>query len=452
MSSMVEFPGRFVVTRFLRLHVTRVSMVALAASGLVVSAQRRDAFDGSFDHPAIQYRARPTTDPVSRLNTAIERGEAQLSFDPDSGYLRSTLDLLRVPIESQVVVFSGGSKQAELISPRNPRAIYFNDTVAVGWVRGGAELEIAASDSEQGVVFYALEQRQADRPVIRRGAGCLQCHVTWETRGVPGLVVMSTLNEPAPDDKYSYATGSFSDHRSAFIDRWGGWYVTGRTGLMRHLGNDTVLPGRKEPPLTAPPPLESLKGLFESRGFLSAHSDVAALMVLEHQSTMTNLLTWANWEARLAAHQAQAGTVLPSPPGKVPAAVRVQDAVNELVDYLLFIDEVPLAGAVAGSSGFADAFAATGPRDERGRTLRQLDLQNRLFRFPCSYLIYGEAFDRLPVLARDAVYARMWHILSGQETGARYARLAKDDRQAIVEILRATKRDLPAVFGGALVR
>ncbi len=424
-----------------------VWFAACMLASLVASAQRRGAFDASIDHPAIGYRTRQTHDAVGRLSAALESGAMRLSFDPDHGYLRSVLEALRVPVESQVVVFSGGSKQAELISAANPRAIYFNETVAVGWVRGGAELEIAASDAEQGVVFYALDQRQTETPVVRRDKGtCLQCHLTWETRGVPGLVVMSTLNEPAPDDKYSYATGSVADHRSPFTDRWGGWYVTGRTGSIRHLGNDTALPGRKGPPSKPTPALESLEGRVDLRGFLSPHSDVAALMVLEHQSTMTNLLTWLNWEARAIAHEAQVGAVLPARPGRIPPAARLHDAVTDLVDYMLFVDEMPISSPIVGSSRFSELFSSAGPRDSRGRSLRQIDLQRRLFRFPCSYLIYGDAFEQLPRVAKTAVYERMWRVLSGQESGARYAGLARDDRQTIVEILRETKRDLPPVY------
>jgi hypothetical protein len=422
--------------------------IVCVASVLALAAQRRDAFDLSFDHPAVAYRSRTPADPVARAQASLARGKAQLSFDPDHGYLGSLLTLLGVPIESQVVVFSGGSKQADLIGASNPRAIYFSDSVAVGWVRGGAELEIAATDAGQGVNFYTLEQRRVDRPSISQDkAVCLQCHLTWETRGVPGLVVMSTLNEPAPDDKYSYATGSFADHRSPFSDRWGGWYVTGRIGPVRHLGNDTALPGRKAPPVKPPRQLDSLKGLFDPRGFPSLHSDVVALMVLEHQSTMTNLLTWTAWEARVMGHGGQPRAPRPAPPGE-----RLDRAVTETVDYMLFVDEMPLAAPMRGSSAFAERFSAAGPHDARGRSLRQFDLERRLFRFPCSYLIYSDAFEGLPEPAKAAVYERLWHVLSGQDRDARYARLSRDDRQAIVEILRETKRDLPDVFRGAVIR
>src|SRR5207249_3112757 len=169
--------------------------------------------------------------------------------------------------------------------------------------------------------------------------------------------------------------------------------------------------------------LESLDGRFDTSAYLSSHSDVVALMVFDHQMAMMNLLTRVGWEARTGA-----------PLG---------DKVKELVDYLLFVDERPLPGKIVGSSGFADTFAKPGPRDSRGRSLRQLDLERRLLRYPCSYMIYAEAFDALPVAAKDAAYKRLWQVLSGQGVDKRYARLSLADRQSIVEILRETKKNLP---------
>jgi hypothetical protein len=346
-----------------------------------------------------------------------------------------------------VAVFSGTSNQAALINPRNPRALYFNDSVAVGWVRGSDTLEVASVDPTQGLILYSLSQKQSERPAFRRDdATCLTCHLTWDTLGVPGLVVMSTFT--IPDDKYSYASGSFADHRSSFGERWGGWYVTGKTGTISHLGNDTNLAQKNRRP-SAAHKLDSLAGLFDARGFLSPHSDVVALMTLEHQATMTNLLTRTGWEARVSA---SGKTLAPAPPGARSGADRVRDAAVELVDYLLFVDEAPLVGPVSGSSQFAQKFASDGPRDKRGRSLRQFDLEHRLMRYPCSYLIYSDAFEQLPRLAKDAVYERMWRVLSGQEQAAPYNRFARDDRRAIVDILLETKKDLPEYFKGEFAR
>jgi hypothetical protein len=159
-------------------------------------------------------------------------------------------------------------------------------------------------------------------------------------------------------------------------------------------------------------------------------------MVFQHQVHATNLITRIGWETRIAAHAGRLDLT----------AGAVRDAVNELVDYLLFVDEEPLTATVRGTSGFAEMFSAQGPVDRRGRSLRQLDLEHRLLRYPCSYMVYTPAFAALPVDARQAVYARMWDILSGRDASARYARLAEADRSAIAEILRDTLPDLPDAF------
>ena len=178
--------------------------------------------------------------------------------------------------------------------------------------------------------------------------------------------------------------------------------------------------------------LAVLEDRFDVTGYLSSYSDISALMVFDHQMQMSTLLTRLSWEARAAG------------PGDAEALLR--DAAREVVDYMLFVDEAPLPGRIQGSSGFTEWFSETGPRDNRGRSLTQLDLTRRLLRYPCSYMIYTDAFDGLPSVARNAIYRRMWVILSGQETGTRYLRLTPDDRRAIVEILRDTKKGLPEYF------
>jgi len=120
---------------------------------------------------------------------------------------------------------------------------------------------------------------------------------------------------------------------------------------------------------------------------------------------------------------------------------------GEVVDYLLFIDETRLTDRVRGASGFAERFSSIGPRDRKGRSLHELDLNRRLLKYPCSYLIYSPAFDALPPSAKDPIYKRLWEVLSGQEQDERYRSvLSLADRQAIAEILRDTKKDLPAYF------
>lgn len=422
-------------------------IVAAALSLAAQSGPRTDAFVESRDHPAIAYANGPVQNTVADLNEQIRRGSVQLPFDPATGYLRPLLSALHISIDSQTLVFSQGSMQAEHISPTNPRAIYFNDTVALGWVRGADLLEIAAQDARQGVVFYTLPQKAMSSPRLERDDRCLLCHLTWDTLGVPGLQVLSTFQ--MSDDPNAYASGLVSDHRTPLRDRWGGWYVTGRPGTSQHRGNVPVIVKAEElqkPPRPAPQ-LSSVATQFDTKAFPSAHSDVVALMVLEHQTRMANLLTRVGWETRVAG---QAAAPIRRPTGSERLPARVLEAVRDLVDYLLFVDETPLAAPVAGSSDFTRRFSEMGPKDQRGRSLRQLDLGRRLFRYPCSYLIYAPAFDALVPEAKNAIYERLWAILSGAERDHLYDRLSGADRQAVVEILRDTKQDLPPFFAGPI--
>lgn len=417
----------------------RRAAIALAAALYTTAAlaQRTDVFVESRNHPAIAYDSAAVDDPVSRLDAALERGSAHLDFGGESGYLESTLAALNIPTKSQALVFSETSAQAARIGVNNPRAIYFNDNVYVGWVRGADTLEVAADDPRQGVVFYTLEQKGGSAPRFKRERRCLECHLTWDTLGVPGLTVLSTFQ--MADDPNAYANGVTVDHRTPIDQRFGGWYVTGSTGVARHHGNVPVIVPAAElaKPKGPSPRLESVATVFDTHGYPAQSSDVVAQMVLAHQAQMTNMLTRVGWEARVAE---AAGGVDNDVPGRVRAAARAT------VDYMLFVDEAPLSGRVVGTSGFAESFSSQGPRDAHGRSLRQLDLEKRLLRYPCSYMIYSPAFDALPPMAKSAIYDRMWQILSGADSGKKYARLSDADRRAIVEILRDTKRDLPSYF------
>lgn len=406
-------------------------VAALAVAAVVaVRGQFADSFVASRDVPQIAYSTAPVENRVSDLNDRLRDGRVQLKFEERSGYLRAVLDALRVPAESQVATFAKNSFQADLIERRNPRAVYFSDDVAVGWVRGAELLEIAAHDPKQGGIFYTLEQKPAAVPQLRREDGCLACHLSWDTLGVPGFFFMSTLT--VPDDPHTYASGFSSDSRKSFDTRWGGWYVTGNIGSLIHMGNVPVS-NTDKPARAAARSLKSLDSEFDTAGFPTRTSDVVALMVLDHQAHMMNLITRTGWEARLA-------------PGDSKQAARVEDAAVDLVDYLLFVYEAPLTAPVRGTSGFAETFEARGPADPQGRSLRQLDLDHRLLKYPCSYMIYSDAFDAMPALAKNAVYRRLWRVLSGQEHGEPYSHLSAGDRRAIVEILRATKKDLPDYF------
>jgi len=387
--------------------------------------------------PAIGYFTRPTTDVVAQLNRRLDEGTARLAFDERSGYVRSVLDALQVPVESQMLVMSKTGVQALYTEPANPRAILFNDAVAVGYIRGAPLLELAVHDPRQGVLFYTLEQKAQEKPRFERPSSCVRCHQVYSTLHVPGMMARSTF--VARDGLPLGQFGSYdTDDRTPFGKRWGGWYVTGTHGSMRHMGNAIVTAGVDRDAAISERTLNrtSLDGLFDAQGYPSAHSDIAALMVFAHQAHMTNLITRAGWEARLASRDGRSDV----------AGGALRAAIEELVDYALFVDEAPLAAPVTGTSGFAGKFSSRGPTDREGRSLHQLDLERRLLRYPCSFMLYSDAFRALPDTVREAIYARIRDVLSGRDTSPKYARLSRDDRSAVLQILRETLHDLLGTF------
>src|SRR4051812_32527728 len=205
--------------------VALVLAAALVAAASVSRAQIPETAADLVREPAIAYFTAPVNDPIVELNRRIESGAVRLAFDTVLGYLPSVLEALRVPAASQVVVFSKTSVQAPRITPRNPRAIYFNDAVSVGYIRNADYLEFAAHDPLQGVIFYTLDQRRpaaGDAPaVIERRDFCLQCHNSNATRDVPGMVVRSIVTLPSGQTAPRF--GNYvSDHRSPFEERWAG--------------------------------------------------------------------------------------------------------------------------------------------------------------------------------------------------------------------------------------
>ncbi len=415
----------------------------LAGLRALVGAQHAGAFMGAPDDPAIGYSTAPMHNVVDDLNRKLRDGTVTFTFDAKSGFLPSALDALALPIDSQLLVFSRTSLQARRISEQNPRAIFFNDRVALGWVRGGTVLEVAAHDAAAGVVFYTLDQRpepSGGPPQFTRAFVCLGCHVTADTLGVPGLLMFSTTR---PEGSQFSGIPRHVDQSVPLAQRFGGWFVTGSAGPVRHMGNEVAaLDGR------ASRELASTDGLFDADGYRTRSSDIVAHLVLTHQAGTTNLLTRAAWEAReaeAALRSASGGGAGEDARARVAAVMR--GVAREVVDELLFVDEAPLTAPVRGRSGFAERFSARGPHDRSGRSLYELDLRTRLMKYPCSYLIYSPAFDALPALVKDPIYQRLWEVLSGEARDARYqTALPRDVREAIVEILRETKDGLPAYW------
>ncbi|MEO7889768.1 MAG: hypothetical protein ABIW19_07185 [Vicinamibacterales bacterium] len=363
-------------------------------------------------------------DAVTRMVRRLDAGQTTLTIDRERGYLPSLLRELHIPVSSQVLVFSKTSLQFRFITPQTPRAIYFNDDVYVGFVPDGELIEISAVDPDRGAIFYTQTQLPRARPRLVTNHDCLQCHATAATQGVAGHLLRSVFTR-SDGQMDSRAQTFLTDHRSPFAERWGGWYVTGSLSGDTHMGNAFLRDGADPAEFDRTPgtALRNVAGRFHSERYLTGDSDVVALMVLDHQVRMHNLL------ARL--HQ-EAGSA------------RMGEALEELLRYTLFVDEATLKGPITGSTRFATEFEQRGPSDSNGRSLRQFDLHTRLFRYPCSYLIYSAAFLALPDPVKQQFYSRLGEILSGADASPAFARLQRTDRTAIAEILSATHTEFAA--------
>ena len=443
-------------TGLLLTGVGLAAAVCLAPLAYGQIAVRNQGYVPYSDAP-INYRSEDLSDPVALLQKRIDQGKARLTYDQDRGYLKSVLQLLEVPVDSQTLVFSKTSFQYPKISADHPRALYYNDDVYVGSVHEGKAIEIVSFDPTQGAIFYLLDERKADKPVFQRAElDCTQCHIAAGTRGVPGVLLRSVY--PEPDGVLApHAPSSITDQKSPLKDRWGGWYVSGALGRysMANAATAEVLPAAAAPTASAPK-LQPIKQTFDPAAYLGLGSDQVALLVLAHQTQMHNLITLTNYRTRLALYAlpdkgvqvggADAVAALDALPET--ARKQIEGPAEQLLRYLLFVGEAPLGGVdsrgIVASSAFARDFAARGPRDGKGRSLRDFDLHDRIFRYPCSYLIYSSAFDALPEPAKGYVYHRLLQVLSGADQSADFAALSALDRQAILSILLETKPGLPA--------
>ncbi|MBI5775446.1 MAG: hypothetical protein HZA89_17135 [Verrucomicrobia bacterium] len=411
--------------------------IVFAAAALLTLRAGADDFQGSThkvpydEEEVIDYSRQPASGPIEKLQGRIDRGEVKLKFDPKFGWLPSLLDALNVPKSSQMLVFSKTSLQRQFITPQNPRALYFNDDVYLGFIPGAPVMEVSAADPKLGGVFYTLALEADEKPKFLRANDCTTCHGAAKTLGVPGHLVRSIATDEVGEIDQSNEI-SYITHRTPFADRWGGWYVTGQHGEQVHRGNligaKAFINFEKEP--RAKGNLTDLGQFFDQGKYPGHGSDIVALMVLEHQGQMHNYITRLNFETRIMM--------------RTYGHIRyLRTQVAGFLRYLLYTEEEPLTAPVAGNPGYVKWFAAQGPRDPQGRSLRDFDLQTRMFKYPCSYLIHSEAFDAIPAVMRDHLLRRLHDILTGKDTSEDFAKISAEDRKNILEILVATKPNLP---------
>ena len=424
-----------------------VAIIAVLA--LAVPYVRAQSLD--LDRSPINYSKGDAENPVAALSERLAKREFKLVRHDHLGYLPAVLEALDISKTSQCLVFSKTSLQQRVISPKTPRAIYFNDDVYVGYCQDGEVLEVSAADAKLGTAYYTLYQEAARPKLARQTDNCLQCHGSTATHGYPGHLIRSLKVDGSGYPHFS--AGSFrTDTTSPFNERWGGWYVTGTHGDAKHLGNVCFTKEEADDagPKDAGQNVVDLAKRFNVDGYLSPHSDIVALLVLEHQTDMHNRICRAALDARMALEEQRTLNVeMGEKPDHEWASTksRLDRAAEEVADGLVFKGEPRLAAPVKGTSGFTEEFAIRPPRDKSDRSLRTFDLKTRLFLHPVSYLIYSKSFRSLPKPVRDRALAKLHELLTTPKLPKDYLSLAAADRPAILEIVRETVPDLPECWG-----
>ncbi|VAX41504.1 hypothetical protein MNBD_PLANCTO02-2805 [hydrothermal vent metagenome] len=409
---------------------------------LVKTCQARTPFD---DKP-INYSTATVTDDISKLQKDIDSGKVTLKYDEKHGYLKSVLKHLGISHSSQTLVFSKTSFQRPYISSKKPRAVYFSDNVYIGWVQNGDVMEVSSSDPQLGAIFYTLEQKKTEKPKFKRQVeSCMLCHSSSFGHRVPAHVVRSIYPNYSGHPiggSYTYRTTD----KSLLKERFGGWYVSGKHGKKTHMGNMMFRNSAEidKPNYQKSSNVTNLTKLFDTKPYLTSQSDIVALYVLTHQATMHNKITAVNYQVRKALYEEKQLRKKEKRDEKKKqhtplTQLRINQAAEELVKYMLFAEAAPLPSRIEGKPEFQKEFAAKAKRDKQGRSLRDFDLKNRLFKYPCSFLIYTESFDALPDPLKKVIYRRLHEILTGKDQSKMFQKLSKADRQAIYEILLETK-------------
>jgi len=390
-----------------------------------------------FSQPPHEYFGRTPTDRFTRLKEDLESGRIRLDrAGGEKAFLRSLLGVLGISPSSQMLVFSTTSLQLSRITPSNPRALYFNDDLYLGYIPGG-RLELAALDPDLGVVFYIFDIPRGEEPIrVERATRCMNCHAGEDTGYVPGLLVKSVVSGPSGGSLEAFRQGQ-SGHGIPWEDRFGGWYMTGHGSWTQHWANTIGRSFEGVMTRIANP----MEGRVDVERYPEPTSDWLAQAIHEHQVGFVNRVAGATYRARAWAHEDGGWDRLSE-----EHAGELEGQVEGVVRYLLFAEEVPLpTGMIPGNPGFKADFLKD-RRSVDGRSLRDLELKTRLFEHRCSYMIYSPVVAGMPSVLKDRVYRRLGQALQdeGGEKGSPSVALSKEERAAIQTILRATLADLPA--------
>lgn len=409
-------------------HVLVLIVLSVALSAVGQDINYSDLFS-----PVHGYHTQELNDPFTRLIADVKSGKRELDNSSSKAFIASMLEHLDVPASSQLLIFSRTSLQTRRISGSNPRAVYFNENVYVGYIPGGS-VEIISLDPELGGIFHIFDRPKNDaKPVFERGGGlCVDCHSVAKTRRVPGLSTRSVI----PGANWGKLV-AFSDnqmgHQIPLSERFGGWHVTGDSGITDHKGNLTgQRVGGKIVTEVIEPGTE-----FDWSAYLTETSDILPHLILEHQAGFMNLVLEATYRARTYQHIGK-GEIKPE-----HVAV-LHGLADELVRYLLFADEAKFpAGGIRVDPQYREDFLADRKEASNGISLKDLDLETRIFKHPCSYLIHSDVFEATSDLFKQRVYQVLGEALSIEKPNPDFAYLSVTEKEAIRGILRETLSDLP---------
>jgi hypothetical protein len=423
----------------------------MLAAWLVLGWPALAQFDASSDYRQIGYTEDARHNPVARLHASLAQGQVVLDYGSQRGYLESLLKALEIDPSSQTLVFSATSMQRDLIGPQMPRALYFNDTTYIGFVQNSAIVEAVTVDDQLGLVFYTFDNVAETRTYFERAnQTCLVCHDSQGTMvgGVPMLLALSSVysSKNTPLKRFS-GTGSVEDS-TPIRDRWGGWYVTGRHGLQAHLGNmllrDRAQLANLDDYRTWNLDTLAGAGFFDTSRYLRDTSDIVALLVLEHQLTVQNQITYIKFKAPAVLRRRGLDDAIDAPAWDAlpdTAQQTLSRMLDKLVRQMTMADYAPIGSRISGLAEYEQWFLARGPKDPAGRSLREFDLAGNLFTYPLSYLVYSSSFDTLPAYARDYVYRRLAAYLTGAEPFDWNSGYSDEAKRAALDILAATKPD-----------
>jgi hypothetical protein len=386
----------------------------------------------NFDEPPHNYHTAPLKDRFTKLKADLESRRIPLDDSSEKAFVISLLKALDIPATSQMLVFSTTSLQLRFITPRNPRAIFFNDGLYLGYIPG-AKIEILSMDPELGAIFYMFDIPRDSRPIaVERSERCVNCHTKEDTGFVPGIVIKSVIPGPTGGTLKTFRKEQ-TGHAIPFAERFGGWYVTGDRGMASEWGNVIGRYSGDNISKTVIRPGE----LFDFAKYPVATSDILPQLVHEHQAGCANRILQASYRARTAFFLDK-GNLTPAHYAELDEQART------VVRYLLFAEEVPLpAGGIEGDPAFKADFVKGGRMAPGGTSLREFDLRTRLFRNRCSYMIYSPEFQGLPARMKQQIYLRLREALSVEKPLKEYAYLPAVEKTAIRTILKGTLTDLP---------